>query len=64
VFDEMDNNSSLVNRLRCLISYMNVVVLIIQIQSTILNELAATFVSLGGFLYSCLRMLPSALKFS
>jgi hypothetical protein len=52
VFDEMDNNSSLVNRLRCLISFVNVVVLIIKIQSTILNELAATFISLGGFLYS------------
>jgi hypothetical protein len=48
----MDNNSFSVNGSRCLISYVNVVVLIIKIQNTIQNELVATFVSLGGFLYS------------
>jgi hypothetical protein len=57
VFDEMDNKSISVNGSRCLISYVNVVVLIIKIQSTIQIELPATFVSLGGFVYSTILAL-------
>jgi hypothetical protein len=44
---------------------MNAVVLIIKIQSTIHNKLAATFVSLGGFFYSafeCCRVLWNSVE--
>jgi hypothetical protein len=44
---------------------VNVVVLIIKIQSTIQNGLAAAFVSLGGFFYSafeCCRVLWNSAK--
>jgi hypothetical protein len=51
VFSEMDNKSVSVNGSKYLISYMNVVVLIIKIQNTIQNELHATFVSLGVSMY-------------
>jgi hypothetical protein len=61
----MDKNSFSVNGSRCLISYVNVVVLIIQIQNIIHNGFAATFVSLSGFLYSafeCCRVLWNSAK--
>jgi hypothetical protein len=53
----MDNKSVSVNRSRCLISYVNVVVLLIKILNTIRNELSATFVSLGVFVYSTILAL-------
>jgi hypothetical protein len=50
VFSVVDNKSVSVNGSRFLISYMNVVVLLInKILNTIQNELHATFVSLGDF---------------
>jgi hypothetical protein len=57
VFAIMDNKSFSVNRSRCLISYVNVVVLLIKILNTIRNELSATFVSLGVFVYSTILAL-------
>jgi hypothetical protein len=51
VFVVMDSKSVSVNRSRCLISYVNVVVLLIKILNTIQNKLPATFVSLGVFMY-------------
>jgi hypothetical protein len=57
VFAEMYNKSVSVNRSRCLISYVNVVVLIIKIQNTIQNELLVTFVSLKVFVYSIILAL-------
>jgi hypothetical protein len=51
VFVIMDNKSVSVNGSRFLISYMNVVVLQIKILNSIQNELPATFVSLGVFVY-------------
>jgi hypothetical protein len=51
VFAEMCNKTVSVNGFECLISYVNVVVLIIKIQNIIQNELSATFVSLEVFVY-------------
>jgi hypothetical protein len=51
VFAEMCNKTVSVNGSECLISYVNVVVLIIKIQNIIQNELSATFVSLEVFVY-------------
>jgi hypothetical protein len=53
----MYNKSVSVNGFRCLISYVNVVVLIIKIQNTIQNELPTTFVSLEVFVYSAIQAL-------
>jgi hypothetical protein len=52
VFAVMNNKSVLVNGSRCLISYVNDVILLIKILNTIHNELPLTFVSLGVFMYS------------
>jgi hypothetical protein len=57
VFVEMYNKSVSVNGSRCLILYVNIVVLIIKIQSTIHNELSVTFVSLEVFVYSAILAL-------
>jgi hypothetical protein len=57
VFAEMYNKSVSVNGSRLLISYVNVVVLIIKIQNTIQNELSVTFVSLQVFVYSTILAL-------
>jgi hypothetical protein len=51
VFAEMDNKSVSFNGSRYLISYVNVVVLIIKIQNTIQNELHVAFISLEVFMY-------------
>jgi hypothetical protein len=59
VFATMGNKSVLVNESRCLISYVNVVVLIIKIQNTIQNELPVTFISLKVFMYSAILALNS-----
>jgi hypothetical protein len=64
VFDEMVNKSISVNESRCLISYANVVVLIIKIQSTIQIELPMAFVSLGGFVYSIILALNLPCRFA
>jgi hypothetical protein len=64
VFAEMDNKSISVNGSRCLISYVNVVVLIIKIQNTIQNELPVTFVSLGVFVYSTILALNLPCRFA
>jgi hypothetical protein len=53
----MDNKSVSVNESKSLISYVNVVLLIIKIQNAIQNELSATFVSLEVFLYSAILAL-------
>jgi hypothetical protein len=52
VFVVMDSKSVSVNGFRCLISYVNIIVLLIKILNTIQNELPTTFVSLGVFMYS------------
>jgi hypothetical protein len=57
VLAEMYNKSVSVNGSRLLISYVNVVVLIIKIQNTIQNELSVTFVSLQVFVYSTILAL-------
>jgi hypothetical protein len=57
VLAEMDNKSVSVNESKSLISYVNVVLLIIKIQNAIQNELSATFVSLEVFLYSAILAL-------
>jgi hypothetical protein len=57
VFTEMDNKSVSDNGSRCLISYVNIVVLIIKMQNTIQNKLLATFVSFGVFVYSAILAL-------
>jgi hypothetical protein len=57
VFAEMDNKSVSVNGSMCLISYVNVVVLIIKIQNAIQNELSVNFVSLEVFMYSAILAL-------
>jgi hypothetical protein len=54
VFAEIDNKSVSVNGSRHLISYVNVVVLIIKIQNAIQNELPVTFVSVEVFVYSAI----------
>jgi hypothetical protein len=54
VFVVMDNKSVSVNGSGCLISYMNVVVLLIKILNIIPNELPMTFVSLDVFVYSAI----------
>jgi hypothetical protein len=64
VFAEMDNKSASVNGSRCLISYVNIVVLIIKIQNTIHNELPVTFVSLGVFVYSAILALNLPCRFT
>jgi hypothetical protein len=51
VFTVMDNKSVSVNGSTCLISYVNVVILLIKILNTIQNELLVTFVSLSVFMY-------------
>jgi hypothetical protein len=48
VFHVMDNKSVSINGSRCLISYVNVVILLIN-KNTIQNMLPVTFVSLGDF---------------
>jgi hypothetical protein len=53
----MDNKSLSVNGSRCLISYVNVVILLIKILNTIQNELPATFVSLSVFMYCAILAL-------
>jgi hypothetical protein len=57
VFAEMYNKSVSANGFMCLISYVNVVVLIIKIQNTIQNELLTTFVSLEVFVHSAILAL-------
>jgi hypothetical protein len=64
VFTEMDNKSVSGNGSRCLISYVNVVVLIIKIQNTIQNELPTTFVSLKVFVYSAILALNLPCRFA
>jgi hypothetical protein len=59
VFAEMDNKSVSGNGSRCLISYVNVVVLIIKIQNTIQN-----FVSLKVFVYSAILALNLPCRFA
>jgi hypothetical protein len=60
----MVNKSISVNGARCLISYVNIVVSIMKIQSTIQIELPATFVSLGGFVYSTILALSLPWRFA
>jgi hypothetical protein len=60
----MDNKSVLVNGSRCLISYVNVVVLIIKIQNTIQNELPAIFISLELFMYYAILVLNLSCRFT
>jgi hypothetical protein len=57
MFAEMYNKSVSINGSRCLISYVNIVVLIIKMQNTIQNELLAAFVSLEVFVYSTILAL-------
>jgi hypothetical protein len=64
VFAVMDSKSVLINRSRCLISYVNVVVLLIKILNTIQNELPMTFVSLGVFMYSTILALNLPCRFA
>jgi hypothetical protein len=64
VFAVMDNKSVSVNGSRCLILYMNVVVLLIKILNTIQNELLATFVSLGVFLHCTILALSLPCRFA
>jgi hypothetical protein len=63
VFAEIDNKSVSVNGSRYLISYVNVVVLIIKIQNAIQNELPVTFVSLEVFVYSAILALNLPYQF-
>jgi hypothetical protein len=64
VLAEMDHKSVSVNGSRCLISYVNVVVLIIKIQNTIQNELPVTFVSLSVFVDSAILALNLPCRFA
>jgi hypothetical protein len=64
MFTEMDNKSVSFNGYRCLISYVNVVILIIIIQNTIENELPAIFISLEVFVYSAILALNLPFRFT
>jgi hypothetical protein len=59
----MDNKSLSVNGSRCLISYVNVVILLIKILNTIQNELPVTFVSLSVFMYCAILALNLPCRF-
>jgi hypothetical protein len=63
VFVVMDNKSISFNGSMCLISYINVVVLLIKTLNTIQNELSATFVSLGVFVYFAILALNLPCRF-
>jgi hypothetical protein len=64
VFAVMDSKSVSVNGSRCLIAYVNVVVLLIRILNTIQNKLSVTFLSLGVFMYFAILALNLPCRFA